>query len=187
MIYPIVGYGAEVLRKKTSNIDFNYPNLKTLIDDMFTTMNESNGCGLAAPQINKSIRVFVIDSYHVYDRKFKNEVNQGIKKCFINPIITNYSDQTDTRQEGCLSIPNLHAEVTRPTSIKIQYFNENWVKFEEEYTGDNARIILHEYDHLEGILFIDKISPLKRKLWQSKLKDITKGKVEIDYKMLFIK
>ena len=187
MIYPIVAFGAEVLRKKTTNIDANYPNLNTLIEDMFSTMYDSNGCGLAAPQINKPIRVFVADSMQLFEKKFKNEVNHGIKKAFINPVITHLSSQTDTIDEGCLSIPNLRADVTRPTTIKVQYFNENWIKIEEEFTGINARIILHEYDHLEGVLFIDKISPLKRKLWQSKLKDITKGKIETDYKMIFIK
>ena len=187
MIYPVVGYGATILRKKAINIEPNFPNLNTLIENMFLTLNESTGCGLSAPQINKSIRVFVVDSIELFKKKHKNEANMGIKKAFINPVITYMSSETNTIYEGCLSIPNLHADVTRPTTIKIQYYNENWIKIEEEFTGFNARIILHEYDHLDGVLFIDKISPLKKELWQLSLNDITEGIVDVNYKMIFIK
>ena len=187
MIYPIVAYGAAILRKKCQEIDENYPNIEKLINDMFATMYDSYGCGLAAPQINIPIRVFVVDSIQLFDRKQANVPNLGVKKAFINPILIESSEEIDTIDEGCLSIPKLRADVQRALKIKLKFLNEQFQPQVEEFHGINARVILHEYDHIEGILFIDRITSIKKKLWQSKLKDISKGKVDVDYKMIFIK
>jgi peptide deformylase len=175
----IVAYGDPLLRNVSQDIDSDYPGLNELIKNMFESMKESNGVGLAAPQVGLNINLFVVDSTEV-----KNNSN-GIHKAFINPEILEYSGKRYTYEEGCLSIPNIHEDVVREDKIRIWYQDENFNEFEEEYDGINARIIQHEYDHLLGKLFIDKISPLKKKLLKRKLNDIINGNIEVDYPMKF--
>jgi peptide deformylase len=182
MILPIRAYGDPVLRKKCADIDKDYPGLSELIDNMFATMKSAKGVGLAAPQIGRAIRLFIIDSTHMYDKPEK-----GIKKIFINAQILDEFDEPWPYEEGCLSIPNIREDVTRPESIKIKYVDENFVEHIDKYDDMTARVIQHEYDHIEGILFIDKISAFKRQLIKSKLNNISKGNVDVDYKMKFPK
>lgn len=191
MILPIVAYGNPSLKKESSEIDSDFPNLKELIRDMYETMYNAQGVGLAAPQIGKNIRVFVVDGSpfaddedeEIPDPKAENISN--FKKVFINPIIEDESGAEWLFQEGCLSIPGIRENVKRKESLVITYFDENWNFKEETYEGYQARIIQHEYDHLEGILFTDLITPIKRKLLQKKLKNISNGVVEVKYKMSF--
>lgn len=192
MILPIVAYGAAVLRKVAQNIQPDYPNLKTLLDDMWETMYYSNGVGLAAPQINKSIRLFVVDSTQIFenleeDEKRKFPDNPGVKKTFINATIKDLDGDEWSYNEGCLSIPKIREDIYRNEMVVLEYYDENFEKHIESFHGITARVILHEYDHLEGKLFIDYIKPLRKKLIQGKLNDITKGKTKVDYKMIFIK
>lgn len=175
----IVAYGDPLLRTLSEEIEPGYPGLEELIQNMFESMKVSNGVGLAAPQVGLNIKVFVIDSTDV-----KN-IKDGMHKAFINPEILDYSGKRYSYEEGCLSIPNIHEDVVREEKIRIWYQDENFNEFEEEYDGVNARIIQHEYDHLLGKLFIDKISPLKKKLLKRKLNDIINGTVEVDYPMRF--
>lgn len=182
MILPIRAYGDPVLRKKCIDIDKDYPGLNELIDNMFATMKSARGVGLAAPQIGRAIRLFIIDSTHMYDKP-----EMGIKKIFINAQILEEFDEPWPYEEGCLSIPNIREDVTRPESIKIKYLDEHFVEHTEKYDDMTARVIQHEYDHIEGILFIDKISAFKRQLIKSKLNNISKGNVDVDYKMKFPK
>lgn len=182
MILPIRAYGDPVLRKKCTEIDKDYPGFQELIDNMFATMKSAKGVGLAAPQIGRPIRLFIIDSTHMFDKPEK-----GIKKIFINAQIIDEFDEPWPYEEGCLSIPNIREDVTRPESIKIKYLDENFVEHIEKYDDMTARVIQHEYDHIEGILFIDKISAFKRQLIKSKLNNISKGNVDVDYKMKFPK
>ena len=179
MTYPIVVYGHEVLRKVAADIDKDYPDLQQLIADMFETMYRSEGMGLAAPQIGKSIRIFIIDGTPIAEDE---PSLAGFKKVFINPHIIEKSGEMKLMNEGCLSIPSIREEVNREAHIRIQYYDENWAYHDEIYDGYKARIIQHEYDHLDGVLFTDKVSPLKRRLLRSKLLAITKGKFEADYK-----
>lgn len=192
MILPIVAYGAAVLRKVAQNIQPDYPNLKILLEDMWETMYYSNGVGLAAPQINKGIRLFVVDSTQIFehmeeDEKRKYPDKPGIKKVFINPTIKDLDGEEWSYNEGCLSIPKIREDVYRNEMVVLEYYDENFEKHVEPFHGITARVILHEYDHLEGKLFIDYIKPLRKKLIQGKLNDITKGKTKVDYKMIFIK
>lgn len=182
MKLPIIAYGNPVLRQKAKDIDANYPELDTLIKDMFDTMYAASGVGIAAPQIGKSIRLFVIDAspYDDEDASLKD-----FKKVFINPQILEESGDKWLSSEGCLSIPDIREDISRHPDLTISYFDENWVQHEESYSGLAARIIQHEYDHIEGILFTDKLSPLKKALLKGKLDAISKGKVEVDYKMKF--
>ncbi|MFO7658652.1 MAG: peptide deformylase [Bacteroidales bacterium] len=180
MVYPIVVYGSPVLRKKAIDIDRDYPGLTQFIANMWETMYESDGVGLAAPQIGKSVRLFVIDTAELDD---KNPDFQNFKKTFINPRIISTDGEIVTFNEGCLSLPNIHEDVNRVSKIQIKYYDENWQLHDEEYQGVKARVIQHEYDHLEGILFIDHLSALKKKLLKGKLNDITKGKVDVEYKI----
>ena len=175
----IVAYGDPMLRQESEDIEPGYPGLEELIANMFESMKESNGVGLAAPQIGLSIKLFVIDSSEV-----KN-IKDGRKKVFINPEILEYIGKRASYEEGCLSIPNIHEDVVREEKIRIWYQDEHFNEFEEEFDGINARIIQHEYDHLFGKLFIDKISPLKKKLLKRKLNDIINGTVDVDYPMRF--
>lgn len=184
MIYPIVVYGSPGLRKIAREIGPDYKELQLLIKEMYETMYVSDGIGLAAPQIGKSIRLFVIDAAPIAD---EDESLADFKKVFINPEIIEESGDKWTFTEGCLSLPNLREDVVRQTNVKLQYFDENFVEHIEEYDGIKARIIQHEYDHLDGILFIDKISPLKRKLIKGKLNDIAKGKASVSYKIKVVK
>ncbi|GIV41321.1 MAG: peptide deformylase [Vicingaceae bacterium] len=185
MIYPIVAYGDPVLRKKAKEIDLssvNVEELTKLIDDMFETMYKASGVGLAAPQIGKSIRLFIVDASPFAD---DDPQLQNFKKVFINPEITEKYGGEWKFNEGCLSIPGIREDVNRPTHIKIRYFDESLNQKEEVFDGLASRIIQHEYDHIEGILFIDHLNPLRKKLLQSKLKNISKGNVKVDYKMKF--
>jgi len=181
MVYPIVIYGHPVLRKAAEDIHEDYPDLHELIADLFETLYKSEGIGLAAPQIGKSIRIFVIDG----EPLAKDEPSlAGFKKAFINARIVEKSGDLELMTEGCLSIPNLREEVNREARIRITYYDENWHYHDEIYEGYIARIIQHEYDHLDGILFTDKVSPLKRRLIKGKLAAISKGKFEADYKTI---
>ncbi len=184
MKLPIIAYGDPVLRQKTKEIDKDYPKLDVLIEDMFDTMYAAYGVGIAAPQIGLPIRLFVIDGEpYVEDDPTMN----GFKKVFINPEIIEETGKPWTYNEGCLSIPDIREDITRNEQITIVYFDENWVEHEETYTGLAARVIQHEYDHIEGILFTDKLSPLKKALLKGKLDDISKGNIDVDYKMKFPK
>lgn len=180
MILPIYVYGSPVLRKVAEDIDKDYPGLQQFIKDMFDTMYKSDGVGLAAPQVGKSIRLFVIDGspFDEDDPSMKD-----FKKVFINAHITEKGDEEVSFSEGCLSLPNLREEVMRPSKVRLQYYDENWEFHDEYFEGLKARIVQHEYDHLDGILFVDKISTLKRKLINGKLSAITKGKVDVNYKI----
>jgi peptide deformylase len=181
MTYPIVIYGHAILRKVAQDIDSNYPDLKQLIDDLFETMYKSEGLGLAAPQIGKSIRIFVIDGAPVADDEPELA---DFKKAFINARIIERTGELKPMTEGCLSIPHLREEVNRESHIRITYYDENWQFHDEVYDGYKARIIQHEYDHLDGILFTDKVNPLRRRLLKSKLLAISKGRFEADYKTI---
>jgi peptide deformylase len=192
MVLPIVVYGDPVLRKIGVDIDKNYEGLSQLIADMFETMYAANGVGLAAPQIGKAIRLFVVDGtpFAENDEDEESELSpkefeilMTFKKVFINAKIVEEEGQEWKFNEGCLSIPKIRDDVNRKPKIKIEYYDENFKKHTEEYDGIPARIIQHEYDHIEGILFTDKISPLRRKLISGKLTDISKGKVNADYKI----
>ncbi len=189
MILPIVAYGDPVLRKETRDIDENYPELGTLIDNMFETMYNAYGVGLAAPQIGLPVRLFVIDaSPFAEDEELEDEEREqlkGFKKVFINARILEETGEEWAFNEGCLSIPNIREDVSREEKIKIEYFDENFVKHTDEYDGLVARVIQHEYDHIEGVLFTDKLSALKKRLLKGKLANISKGKVSVDYKMRF--
>lgn len=192
MIYPIVAYGAQVLRKVSKDIDKDYPELQTLINDMWDTMYESSGVGLAAPQINKDIRLFVMDSTQIFENLEEEETGiypdaPGVKKVFINAHIVSLEGNEWPYNEGCLSIPKIREDVMRPESVTISYLDEQFQLHTDTFNGITARVILHEYDHIEGKLFIDYLKPLRKKLLQGKLNDISKGKVKVDYKMIFLK
>jgi len=192
MILPIVAYGADVLRKVAVDIGKDYPQLDKLIEDMWETMYASNGVGLAAPQINKNIRLFVMDSAQIFEHQEEDEKGKyvdepGIKKVFINAHIAEYEGEEWSYNEGCLSIPKIREDIMRPEEITIEYLDENFQPHTETFNGLTARIIQHEYDHIEGKLFIDYLKPLKKKMLQGKLNDITKGKIKVDYKMVFPK
>lgn len=191
MTLPIVAYGAAVLRKVSEPISADYPNLSKLIEDMWETMYDSNGVGLAAPQINRPIRLFVMDSQQIFENAEPGDETYsdapGIKRVFINAEIVELSGKEWVYNEGCLSIPKIREDVVRHEKVTLQYMDENFVEKVETFDGMTARIILHEYDHIEGKLFIDYIKPLKKKMLQGKLNDIHKGKVRVDYKMTNIK
>ena len=192
MILPIVAYGAQVLRKKGTDITADYPGLDKLIADMWETMYASNGVGLAAPQINKDIRLFVVDSTQIFEHmeeqdKGKYSDEPGIKKVFINAQIRSLDGEEWPYNEGCLSIPNIREDVMRKEEVELEYMDENFQTHIETFKGITARVILHEYDHIEGKLFIDYLKPLRRKMLQGKLNDISKGKSRVDYKMIVLK
>jgi|TARA_B100001093_G_C26567275_1_gene901358 peptide deformylase len=192
MILPIVAYGDPILKKDCEEIDENYPDLKQLISDMFETMYKAKGVGLAAPQIGKNIRLFIVDGSPFAEDEDEDddpraEGIEHFKKVFINPIIEEEDGKEWPFQEGCLSIPKIRENVSRKPDITVSYYDENWELQEESYSGYAARIFQHEYDHIEGVLFTDYLSPLKRKLIQKKLNNITNGEIEIDYKMRFPK
>jgi peptide deformylase len=182
MILPIFAYGQPVLKKKAADINSEYPDLNKLIDDMWETMYFAHGVGIAAPQIGLSIRLFVIDSIQIMEDDKKEE---GIKKVFINAQIIEETGDFWAYEEGCLSIPDIRGDVERTKKVRIQYYDENFVKHDEIYEGINARVIQHEYDHIDGILFVEKLKPLKKKLIQRRLNDIKTGKVKADYKLKF--
>ncbi|WP_126246963.1 peptide deformylase [Chitinophaga rhizosphaerae] len=192
MILPIVAYGAAVLREVCPDITPDYPNLPQLIDNMWETMYASNGVGLAAPQINKPIRLFVIDSKQIIDNLEEDEQNdfpgdKGVKQVFINAHIVDTDGDDWAYNEGCLSIPKVREDVYRPEKVTLRYVDENFRPHEQTFHGVTARVIFHEYDHIEGKLFIDYLKPLKKRLIKSRLDDISKGKIRVDYKMIFPK
>jgi len=184
MILPIVAFGNPILRSKCQNISADYPDLIDLLSNMWETMYQANGVGLAAPQINKSIRLFLIDTTPFNDDdEISND--QIVKKVFINPILIEESGEKWSFNEGCLSIPDIREDVIRNSTITISYFDENFKKHTDVFDGLVARVIQHEYDHINGVLFVDKISPLRKRMIKGKLKDITKGNVKVSYKMRF--
>lgn len=195
MILPIVAYGDSVLRKECNEISEDYKDLDKLLSNMFETMYNAKGVGLAAPQIGKNIRLFIVDATPFAeategDDEEEQEIDEScidFKRVFINPILYDEEGKEWGFEEGCLSIPGIREEVFRKPNLKIEYYDENWDLYEEELSGFAARVVQHEYDHIEGILFTDKIKPLKRTLLTGKLADITKGKVSINYKMRFPK
>lgn len=189
MILPIVAYGAAVLKRKADEIDPSYPNLKELIENMWETMYSAHGVGLAAPQIGLSIRLFVIDASPFVDEEemSKEEVKtlQSFKKVFINPIILEEQGALWNFNEGCLSIPDVREDVSRKEQITLQYQDENFDTHRITLEGLAARVVQHEYDHIEGLLFTDRISPLKRRLIKNRLASISKGAISVEYKMKF--
>ncbi len=190
MILPIVAYGDPILKKEAVEIDENYEGLQSLIDNMWETMYNAHGVGLAAPQIGKSIRLFIVDaSPFAEDQEEEPDPKaaglDGFKKVFINPIIEEEHGENWGFQEGCLSIPAIREEVYRKEKIVISYFDENFDFHEDTYEGYAARVIQHEYDHVDGILFTDHLSPLKKRLLGKKLNNISKGIVDIPYRMKF--
>ncbi|WP_127845089.1 peptide deformylase [Psychroflexus aestuariivivens] len=189
MILPIVAYGDPVLKKKAKEISEDYPNLQSLIDNMFETMYNASGVGLAAPQIGLPIRLFVVDAKPFAEDENLTEIEKAnlkdFKKVFINPTITSEAGVDWDFNEGCLSIPNINEDVFRKPNIEIEYYDENFKKHSLELSGLSARVVQHEYDHIEGILFTDHISSLKKRLIKSKLNNISKGKVNVGYRMKF--
>ncbi len=187
MILPIYAYGQPVLKKVATAIAPEYPDLLKLIENMWLTMYESNGVGLAAPQIGLSIRLFLIDTTQLDDDETKGRKNfVGIKKAFINAQIVEEKGAFWSYEEGCLSIPNIRGEVQRKSTILLRYLDENFEPREETFDGMNARVIQHEYDHIEGKLFIEHLTPVKRSLVRTKLEKIRLGKIQTEYKMRFL-
>lgn len=185
MILPVFAFGQPVLNKKAEPITKDYPNLQGIIDNMWETMYEASGIGLAAPQIGKAIRLFIVDTKQMKDKK-KEEKKEGIKKVFINPVILEEFGNLWYYEEGCLSIPDIRGEVERKSGVKISYLDENFESREEIFEGMEARVIQHEYDHIEGKLFIEYLSPARKIILRGKLENIKKGKVSCDYKMRFV-
>jgi peptide deformylase len=192
MILPIVAYGSPILRKIASDITPDYADLKKLIDDMWETMYNSNGVGLAAPQINKDIRLFVMDTMQIFENQEEDEKDEfpdapGYKGVIINAQIITLDGAKWSYNEGCLSIPKIREDITRNEGVTLQFMDEKFETKIQTFNGITARVILHEYDHIEGKLFIDHISPLKKTLMKRKLEDISKGKIKMDYRMVFSK
>jgi peptide deformylase len=179
MIYPIIMYGDPVLRQRAKDIELN-TDIKPLVADMFETMYAASGIGLAAPQIGKSIRLFVVDGSSLEDEPDM----ENFKKAFVNPQILGETGAPWDFEEGCLSIPGIREKIARKENVKVRYYDEDWNLHEEEFDGMKARIIQHEYDHIEGKLFLDYLTPLKKRLLKGKLADISKGKVDAEYRIL---
>lgn len=182
MILPIVAYGHPTLRKKSVDIDKDMPDFKKFMEDLWETMYETDGVGLAAPQVNRNIRVFVIDADPF---KEKYPESAGIQKAFINAQIIERSGEEVYHNEGCLSVPAIHEDILRESKIKIHYFDEEWNEHEEEFEGILARVIQHEYDHLEGVLFVDHLPGIRKMMLRNKLNDIAKAKISPPYRMIF--
>lgn len=194
MILPIVAYGSPVLRKVCGDITPDYKDLAKLIEDMWETLYNSNGVGLAAPQVNKDIRLFVVDSEQIFANMEEDDEEEddypdapGFKGVFINAHITALEGKEWSYNEGCLSIPKIREDVSRKEKVTLEYVDENFQPQTKTFNGITARVILHEYDHIEGKLFIDYMKPLKRTLIKRKLDDISKGKISVDYRMVFPK
>jgi len=185
MILPIIAFGASILRKKCVDVSLDFPSLNSLIENMWETMYSASGVGLAAPQINKNLRLFIIDTTPFTEDEEVNE--DPVKKVFINARIIEETGESWSFSEGCLSIPELREDINRKSTIKIQYMDENFINYTEVFGGLAARVIQHEYDHIEGVLFVDKVSQLRKRMIKGKLLDISKGKVTANYKMKFIK
>lgn len=178
MIYPVTVYGDPMLRKKAEPISKEFPNLKEFVQNMFDTMYNSDGVGLAAPQVGYAIRLFVIDS-----TTDDEEELPGIKKAFINPEILEKTGDEWVMNEGCLSLPEIREDIARPETVKIKYHDEDFNEYIEEFSGFTSRVIQHEYDHLEGIMFVDYLNPLKKRILKGKLSAISKGKVIPKYRI----
>lgn len=190
MILPIIAYGNPVLRKLAEDIGPDYPQLDKFIEDMWETMYASNGVGLAAPQVNRSIRLFTVDTAQMFatmdaEEKASYPDAPGLKAVFINAQISRLDGAEWSYNEGCLSIPKIREDIYRQETVTLTYLDEQFAEHTKSFNGLTARVILHEYDHIEGKLFIDHVSPLKRKLMKGKLNDISRGKVNVDYKMAF--
>jgi peptide deformylase len=191
MILPIVAYGDPVLKKEAVEIDEQFPALNQLIENMFETMYEASGVGLAAPQIGQSIRLFVVDGspFAEVDEDEEDDPRaagmEGFKRVFINPIIEEETGANWVFAEGCLSIPKIREDVSRKEKIRVTYYDENWQFHDEWFDGYKARIIQHEYDHIEGILFTDHLSVLKKRMLTKRLTNISQGEVKVNYKMKF--
>src|SRR5580658_4945667 len=192
MILPIVAYGTPVLRNIGKHITPDYPDLQILIADMWETMYSSSGVGLAAPQVNRNIRLFLVDSTQIFANQDEQDKGKypdepGLKQVFINAQIKELNGVEWSYNEGCLSIPKIREDVVRMEEVTLEYQDENFEYHTGTFNGITGRIILHEYDHTEGKLFIDYLKPFKKKLLKSKLDDISRGRVNVDYKMLFPK
>lgn len=190
MILPIVAYGHPVLRKVAADITPDYPNLEKLISDMWETMYGSNGVGLAAPQVNRDIRLFLVDTVQMFEKMEEEEKaeypgDKGVRAVFINAHIKELDGDEWPYNEGCLSIPKIREDVYRQETVTLSFCDENFQQHIQTFSGLTARVILHEYDHIEGRLFIDHLPLLKRKLMKGRLNDISKGKIKVDYRMLF--
>lgn len=186
MILPIYAYGDPVLRKRGSDIAENSEELQKLIDDMFETMYHASGVGLAAPQIGKTLRLFIVDTSGFVESEEEDEESlDGFVKVFINPKIVEEHGDPWAFNEGCLSIPEIREDVNRNESLELEYLDRDFNLQREVFTGLKARVIQHEYDHIEGVLFTDHLSPLKKRLLKGKLSNISKGKVRVDYRMKF--
>ena len=184
MKLPIYAFGQPVLRQKALDIGPEYPGLGQLIQDMWETLYFADGVGLAAPQIGKAIRLFMVDTLQMEQKG--REVGQAVKKVFINAKILEQVGDSWTYEEGCLSIPDVRGEVSRPSKLRISYMDESFQEHVEEYSGITARVIQHEYDHIEGILFIEHLNPVKKTMIRSRLENIRKGRVKVDYNMKFV-
>ena len=187
MKLPIYAYGHSILRKETEEIDEDYKDLKPLLEDMFETMYYSKGMGLAAPQIGRNIRLFIIDTLQLDTEDREEEANEFIKEVFINPIIIEESGKKWEYEEGCLSIPDVRGNVSRRPQVRIEYYNEKFELVDKVFDGITARVIQHEYDHLEGILFVDLLKPLKKRFVKKRLEKIRKGQIYSEYKLIFPK
>ena len=183
MLLPIYAYGQPVLKRLAEPIEADYPDLAELIENMWETMYNAQGVGLAAPQIGLSIRMFLVDTVQIME---EGEEDQGIKQVFINAEKIEEEGEDWPYEEGCLSIPDIRGDVARPAQIRLRYQDENFELHERLFTGMNARVIQHEYDHIDGVLFVDKLKPLKKKLLKRRLDKIRKGKVKVDYRMKFL-
>lgn len=178
MIFPIVLYGDPVLKKKASEVEEGDESVKEFVDSMFETMYAAQGVGLAAPQVGESIRIFVVDTTPMEENE-----EEGMKQAFINPIMIEEKGEEWAFEEGCLSIPGVRADVDRKPQITIEYFDENWELHEKTFDGMKARVIQHEYDHIEGKLFTDYLTPFKKRLIKGKLANISKGKTDAEYRV----
>jgi peptide deformylase len=187
MILPIVAYGDPVLKAEAQDVEQSYSALNELVKNMWETMYEADGVGLAAPQVGLSIRLFVCDGSPFAEGEKGDPGCRDFKRVMINPVLFDPSDETGEMEEGCLSIPGIREGVERPESITVEYYNEQWELVEEKLTGLAARIVQHENDHLDGVLITDHVSPVKRRLLHGKLRDIGLGKVPADYRMKFPK
>ena len=186
MILPVYVFGMSVLRRVAPDIPKDYEGLDQLIADMFETMRSSDGIGLAAPQVGKSLRLFVVDTTPVSEDKGEPAL-KDFKRVFINPYILEEWGDRWSFEEGCLSLPNVREEVSRHSNIRIEYYDTEWNLIEEEFDGIRARVVQHEYDHLDGKLFVDKINPIRRKLLAARLNAISRGKIDNDYRIIFPK
>lgn len=182
MLLPIYAYGQPVLKKKAEDIGTDYPGLREFTESMWETMYHAEGVGLAAPQVGRSIRLFVVDTIQIME---EGKESEGIKRVFINAHKVEEAGEPWTYEEGCLSIPEVRGDVDRPPQLRLRYLDENFEEHEDVFTGINARVIQHEYDHIDGVLFVERLKPLKKRLVQRRLESIRKGYADVDYRMKF--